>query len=74
MRPLYQIAQDISREWKKPHYTAVPYLQAMKELHTIDDNYMFDSGQSVVRYFLSNAGQFKGEQARKLKQELRSML
>jgi len=74
MRKIYQIAQSIKKEWKDPHYTAVPYLNAMLELEEITDNYYADSAKSVVLYFLSNASTFKGEKARELKKELKSLL
>ena len=74
MRPIHSIAQDIETHWKKPYFGAVPYLRAMRQIRTIDDNYGMDSADMIVRYFLSNASTFRGEQARKLKSELKEML
>ena len=73
-RPIYEIAQDIRKEWKKVNYAAKPYLDAMYSLNSIKDNFMFDSARSVVSYFLSNASSFKGEHAKELKQELKNLL
>jgi len=73
-RPLYEIAADIRRTWAKPNFAAVPYLGAMGELNRITDKYFEDSADSIVRYFLSNAGTWRGEDARRIKTELRSML
>lgn len=73
-RPLYEIASDIYRTWAKINYAAVPYLQAMENLESIDDKYFYDSGASIVRYFLANAGTWKGESAKLIKKELRAML
>ena len=73
-RPLYTIARDISKAWPNVNYAAKPYLAAMRELSSIDDAYGYDSGKSVVAYFLSNAASFKGEAARALKAELKEML
>lgn len=76
-RPIYEIAADIKREWSKlgkgvsPY--AKPYLDAMFSLTTIQDNYILDSGSSVVLYFLSNATSFRGERAKQLKAELKAM-
>jgi hypothetical protein len=73
-RPISNIAHDIRRDWKNINYAAKPYLAAMLEMDSIDNNYMYDSGKSVVRYFLANAGQWRGPVARTIKAELRGML
>jgi len=72
-RPLYTIAAEISRDWKKPYFGAVPYLQAMSTLDSVDDNYIHDSGKSIVLYFLSNATTWRGETARRVKAELKAL-
>ena len=72
-RPLYEIAREIRRDWKKVYFGAVPYLDAMSTLDSINDNYMFDSGKSVVIYFLSNASTWRGETAKRVKAELKKM-
>lgn len=74
MRPLYKIADEIERDWKNVNYAARPYLDAMHTLTTMNDNYLLDNGESIVRYFLSNANSWRGEVARRVKAELRSML
>ena len=73
-RPLYKIASEIRKAWTKVSPYAEPYLEAMQSLNTIDDNYYFDSGKSVVLYFLSNANTWRGEDARRIKTELKEML
>jgi len=72
-RPLYEIAGEIRRDWTKVYFGAVPYLEAMQTLDSIDDDYMFDSGKSIVLYFLSNATTWRGETARRVKAELKKM-
>jgi hypothetical protein len=72
-RPIYEIASEIRNDWKRPYFGAEPYLDAMFSLNSIDDNFMFDSGRSVVLYFLSNANTWKGETARRVKAELKAM-
>ena len=72
-RPLYEIAREIRRDWKNVYFGAVPYLDAMSTLDSIEDNYMFDSGKSVVLYFLSNASTWRGETAKRVKAELKKM-
>ena len=66
-----QIARFIFHDWKKPYFGAKPYLRAMLDLETVDDNYMYDSGRSVVNYFLANATTWRGETAREVKKELK---
>ena len=53
---------------------AQPYLEAMQYLTTINDDYYLDSGRSVVLYFLSNAASWRGDDARRIKKELKEML
>jgi hypothetical protein len=73
-RPLYAIARDIRRAWPKVYFAAAPYLDAMAALNSINDRYMYDDGRGIVRYFLANAAQFKGDTAKALKAELKAML
>ena len=73
-RSLSNIASEISRDWKKVNYEAKPYLDAMFSLDSIKDNYHQDSGKSIVAYFLSNARQWKGDTAKRVKLELKKML
>ena len=72
-RPLYEIANDIKKDWKNVHFGAKPYLDAMATLTSIDDNYMFDSAKTIVLYFLGNAGSWRGETAKRIKAELKAM-
>lgn len=74
MRTLQAIAYEVRRDWKKVNYAAEPYLQAMATLQSVKDPYYYDSGKSVVLYFLSNAGSWRGETARRIKPELKSMV
>lgn len=73
-RPLSTIAHDIRVDWAKPYFGAVPYLDAMETLGTMQDKYFYDDAPSVVRYFLANATTWKGETARAIKAELKAML
>jgi hypothetical protein len=73
VRPLYEIAQEIRQDWKNVYFGALPYLQAMETLNSIDDKYLFDSAKSIVLYFLSNAGTWRGETAKRIKAELKAM-
>ena len=73
-RQLYEIAREIRKTWTKVSPYAEPYLEAMQSLNSINDNYYFDSGKSIVLYFLSNANTWRGEDARRIKAELKEML
>jgi len=72
-RPLSSIAGEISGDWEKVNYAAQPYLDAMSELTSIEDDYYYDSAKSVVLYFLANAGSWRGDTARRVKTELKEM-
>lgn len=74
-RKLYEIASEIRNDWgKKMYFGAKPYVQAMMRLGSVKDNYMLDSGDTIVRYFLANASTWRGETARRIKKELKDML
>lgn len=76
-RSLRAIASDIVADWssrgKGIYFGAVPYLRAMGELDSIDDQYGCDDARSVVRYFLANATTWRGDVARRVKKELRRL-
>ena len=73
-RPIYQIAEEIRADWKPVSPYAKPYLDAMFSLNDISDDYIADSGKSVVLYFLSNASTWRGETARRIKSELKILV
>ena len=78
-RPIWAIAREIRAKWVKKDGTpnvwfgAVPYLKAMETLTHINEMYGLDTAQTVVIYFLANAAQFKGEDARRIKKEIRQI-
>jgi len=74
MRTLHEIAVEIARDWKTVNYAAKPYLEAMSTLDSVTDDYGADSGKSIVLYFLSNAAQWRGEVAKRIKAELKAMV
>ena len=73
-RPIYEIVNDIHRDWKNIHYAAAPYLHAMGWLNQITDYYGLDDARSIVLYFLSNASSWHGPGAKAIKAELKAML
>lgn len=68
---LAEVAGVVADDWRPVWFGAVPYLQAMATLDSVDDSYGYDSGRSVVTYFLSNARTWKGDTARAVKAELK---
>lgn len=78
MRAINQIARDIANDWntigKGVNPYAKPYLEALLEVESINDNYYLDSADSVVRYFLANASTYRGAKAKEYKAELKAQL
>jgi len=72
-RSIKTIAQDIQNDWKNLSPYAKPYLDAMLTLENITDHYYMDDAKSIVLYFLANAQGWRGETARKIKQELKDL-
>jgi hypothetical protein len=74
VRPLYEIAKEIKKNWPNVNYAAKPYLDAMMELNSIKDKYMYEDAKSIVLYFLSNAATWRGPDAKRIKDELKTMV
>jgi len=72
-RPLSQIAADIRTHWPKPYFGAVPYIAALGWLQRPDDFCGNDSARTIIAYFLCNASTWKGEDARRIKAELKGL-
>ena len=73
-RDLHEIASEIRKDWKKVYFGAIPYLQAMSDLSSVNDSHGYDSAKSIVLYFLSNANSWRGEVAKRVKKELNGMV
>ena len=73
-RPLYVIAREIIQTWPRVWFGAKPYLDAMGQMDNIQDNYGYDPGTEIVNYFLANANTWRGEDARRIKAELKEMV
>jgi hypothetical protein len=73
-RSLSTIASEIRKDWgSKVNFAAKPYLSAMAGLDSIDDQYGYDDARSIVLYFLSNASSWRGENAKRIKAELKAL-
>ncbi len=73
-RKIYQIAEEITKDWVKPNYAVKPYLYAMLDLDDTSCMYGYDSAKSIVNYFLANAQTWKGEIAKRVKKELKEIV
>lgn len=73
MRPIHEIAREISSDWKKPYFGAVPYIHAMCMLDKPQDKYGVETAKDIVTYFLANASTWRGETARRIKKELKDL-
>ena len=73
-RPLCVIAKDIKQSWKNIYFGAVPYVDALEFLNRIEDIYIVGNGVSIVEGFLANSSSFRGEDARRIKAELKAIL
>jgi len=73
-RKIFMIAKEIAKDWTNVNYAAVPYLNAMMTLSHMKDSYGADPANHIINYFLSNATQWRGDVARRIKKELNDML
>jgi hypothetical protein len=73
-RPIHQIAEEINREWTRPYFGAVPYIRALMAVSNVHDSYGADPVTDLIRYFLSNATTWRGDVARRIKAELKTIL
>ena len=75
-RTFAEIAREIKQTWKKVYFGAEPYLQAMLTINSDDKRapYLFETAEDIVIYFLANAQTWRGEDARRIKAELKSMI
>jgi len=73
-RSINTIAQEIMEDWKNVNHHAEPYLDAMLTMSNVNDGLGYDSGESIILYFLYNAATWRGENARRIKAELRKMV
>ena len=75
-RTFAEIAREIKQTWKNVYFGAKPYLPAMATIDSSDKNapYMLETAEDIVIYFLANATYWRGEDAKRIKAELKSMI
>lgn len=74
MRAVKEIAKEIQEDWVSVNDGAVPYLECMHSISKVSDMYGHDTGKSIVLYFLANTNTWRGDTARRIKNELRNLL
>lgn len=72
-RPIHEIAAEIFRLWQNPPDYAKVFVEAMTTLSGPDDMFGAEEGRSIVAYFLTNAGVWRGPDARRIKAELKKI-
>jgi hypothetical protein len=73
-RPIAQIADEIFKDWLTMPNSAKAYARSMRQIWDIEGMFYQDTKASVVRYFLSNAGTWRGPVARRIKAELNTII
>jgi|TARA_R110002012_G_scaffold265956_1_gene449433 hypothetical protein len=88
-RKINEIANEIKSDWKKVNYFSRPYLNVMLYIDSIDEDYKNDGenglyripyllghndAKSIVTNFLVSANDWHGENARRIKKELKEMI
>ena len=71
-KSIAEISAIIRKDWQKVNYAAKPYLAAMESMQSVAHSFGYDSGKSIVLYFLSNASAWRGEIAKAVKLELKN--
>lgn len=80
LRPINKIAAEIITIWRdRPpspatRIHAFPYVQAMLDIRTCKDMYGLEYGDMIVAYALNNLSHWRGEDARRIKAELKQHL
>ncbi len=84
-RAFSDVANEVFILWRKKYGNnkfpvsfigAVPYLQAMLSCSTTDKNALYgcETLETVVLYFLANVTSWRGEDAKRIKAELKEMI
>ena len=79
-RKLHEIGAEIAHLFvvKKPSEStlaySMPYVSAISQMEYVEDMYGQDTGRSVVLYLLGNLQGWRGDDARRIKAELKARL
>lgn len=72
-RPLYEIADEISADWKQPSFLGVYALKCMKKFKDINSNCGPEYGRATVIQMLHETKNWHGPVAEKIKAELQDI-
>jgi hypothetical protein len=73
-RSIKDIASDIRAHWRPVHGSAEEYVCAMEKLDKVTDRYGADTAVTVLAYFQGAAATWKGADAQRIKDEIKSLL
>lgn len=75
-RTFAEIGREIKTLWKKPYFGAVPYIDALCQINSSNKDalYLSETAEDIVPYALANMQTWRGEDARRIKAELKSMI
>lgn len=77
-RPIRVIAREIASDFylrgKSMPLPMSAYLKPMETVDSINDYFLLDSIEDIVLRFLANASVWRGDKAREIKKELKSIL
>lgn len=73
-RSLLVITEEIKKDWKNIPQHVRPYIEILATLNNPNDHYGYDLGKDLIKHFLTAARTWRGETARRVKQELKTML
>lgn len=72
-RPLSIITTEIKKDWKNIPNHIKPYVDVLATLNDPNDHYGYDLGKELIKQFLSHARTWRGEVARRIKLELKTL-
>jgi hypothetical protein len=73
-RPISGIAEEIRQDWKTIKWETA-YLVPLFHVNKLTDTYIFpNAGKSLILSFLCNCSGWKGDTAKRIKNELKEMI
>jgi len=76
IRSLKEIAKDIKKHWQTPNHFASYWITMLETVDKLSDKvtYSLNTGKDCATKFLIHAQNWRGEEARRIKNELKQML
>ena len=66
--------QKTPTTWREKYWAAAPYINALLDCETVNDQYGADSAKILIAYLLGNLSGYKGDKAKALKKELKDLI